>query len=269
MTDENKNEDVIVKENGLAEAIDRIADMARLSRETRIEPVPLERQGIYLVVGPDGKAERRLVESQWHDERLLAPTQLQAFVKERHADDDEGVVFINPTEMIYCYDREDRRDIAGCQFKRTAAWEWLLMADKPLGGDKLGQADFVRLLRITLRGCMGGDDLLRSVRTLKFNANAEASGDVQHGRESMGKSIETKISGLTTFPEEVTLTVQPFEEFGHRVRIECAVEIFPNESAFRLTPFPLEMKRGMEAVLENLAGLFDGDGFPPCYLGRP
>lgn len=136
-----------------------------------------------MIVGPDGVAERRLAEPGWHDESLTNPTQFQDFVRDRNDISSDDVVFISPLGMTYCYDRNDRRDKATCAMTKTDAWSWLMAADQPTGGPKLGQVDFIRLLRITLRGCLPDPSLLQLARKLKFNADGVASGDVQHGRD--------------------------------------------------------------------------------------
>jgi hypothetical protein len=225
-----------------------------------------EKAGTYYLIGPDGKAERRVVDPPWADFKPETPAELKRFI-ENHRTGDAQAVFYNDDRVTFVFDENDRRDKATCELATTPPFDWLTTAstNPPI----LRQADFVRLLRITLRGCLPDGNLLALVRQLKFNTAGEAAGSIQHGRESMAKSITATITGEAALPEEVGLFVQVFENHPYRAQVICALETHPNEQAFRLTPYPLEVRRAMDEALDDIADLYRGDDMPPVYRGQP
>jgi hypothetical protein len=65
------------------------------------------------------------------------------------------------------------------------------------------------------------------------------------------------VTGESSFPEELVLDIQVFENFDFRVKVACAVEIFPADQRFKLTPFPLELKKAMDETMRYIAIAFE------------
>ena len=84
-------------------------------------------------------------------------------------------------------------------------------------------ADFVRFLVRYLRDELeaSAPGLLGLVRNLKFRSLDEGTGAVQHGKESMGRSIEREISGAEALPETVTIKLRRWAKLEIFVEVEC------------------------------------------------
>lgn len=254
----------------MAGAIQEVERLTRAAHKTEILKADGEPRGVYYLVGPDGKAHRTVAGPDWHGERLATPAQLRTFVADHSAgtEDGKGVLFYDESRIVYVYDEGDRRDRAVCELVQSPQFKLLTaLSDAPKNFD---QASFVRLLRITLRGCLPPDgNLLPLVRNLKFTSGAETERDVQHGRESVGRQVTAAVRGVDAIPEEVTLLVPVFENHNFKARVACAVEVMTHEQAFRLTPYPLEIKHAMDEAMESVAEVLGSDGLPAAYRGNP
>lgn len=247
---------------GMAGAVEKIAELATAGIKTTTFTHESERKGVYYVVGPDGKAVKTLADPAWHHERLGTPAELVRFIEEHKGE--SGVVFYGEASVVYVYDINDRRNVAVCELKTTLQYGWLL---NPTGA--MRQTDFIRLLRITLRGCLPPDSgLLSLVRNLKFNVTTDGGGTVQHGRESIGRSLKAELTGEGSIPEEVRLIVPVFQNHPFSALVTCAVELAPQEQTLQLTPYPMEARRAMDEALADIAERFAGDGMPPAYRGQ-
>lgn len=180
----------------------------------------------------------------------------------QYGDAEASVVYYGEDKITLVLDRENRRDRATCKLLKSPQFLWLLNNKQAMN-----QASFVRLLRIDLQGCLlHGSELLATVRNLKWSGNSDASGNLQHAKESLGRAIEASVSGAGTIPEEVTLQVPVFENFSFLVSIRCAVEVLVHEQQFRLTPYPLALRRGMDETMKALLEELEAQP-SPCFLG--
>lgn len=246
------------------DAIAEVAALVQSANKTDVLKVSGEREGVYFLVGPDGKATKHVADPSWHREQLETPGELAAFVDSEKGD--RSVVFLNEKQVIFVKDLADRRDIATCTLIETPQIQWL----KQCSGKQLQQADFVRLLRITFRGALGPDSgLVALIRNLKFSTAADGGANIQHARESIGRSVMAEVRGESAIPEEVTLRVPVFENHPFIAPVSCAIEVFPHEQAFRLTPFPLQVRMAVDAALANIEELFGVDAMPQVFRGQP
>lgn len=245
---------------GIAEAIDRVAALATGAQKSILLPGAPERKGVYILVGPDGKAETKVAAPDWHREHLATPSDLKEFVQKYQTE--KSAVYYSESQVSFIYDQGDRRDKAMCDLMLSPQYLWLTNDAK----NAMNQQTFVRTLRIIFRGCHEGN-LLGIVRNLKWNSAGESAGAIQQGRESMAKSVIAEVRGEAAIPEETALVVPVFENHAYAARIACAVEVLPAEQMFRLTPYPMALRHAMDEALASIAELFDGEGLPPLHRG--
>lgn len=201
------------------------------------------------------------------DFKLEQPGELQKFVEEHKDDADvtDPAIFYNTESIVFIYNEKDRGDKATCDLVTSTVWDQLF-AGPPL----MDQRSFINFLRITLRNCiMQGPGLLNLVRTIKFAGTSGMEGNIQHGNESLGKSITNQVTGQDAFPEEVLLSIPIFENFQRSYQVPCALIIEPAIAKFQLTPYPLVMQMAMDQVLLDIAAVFGDDDMPPIYRGQP
>lgn len=180
---------------------------------------------------------------------------------------ENAIILFSETTLDYITDRHDPQSDQGqCDLIPTTEWTWL----KSESSKPLTQAQFVRLMRITLRRCQPEGQLLQILRALKFSASTDGGVEIRQGKESMGKSIRAEVSADMAIPEETTLTVRLWDNHHAALVIGCAIEVFPAEQYFKLTPFPGELARLVESGLASLQAMF-AERVPEiaAYRGRP
>ena len=251
----------------LGSAIREIERLTKAAHKTEIIAAQGagEPAGVYYLVGPDGLAQKVVAGPSRHREKLATPAEMAAFIDAYAGGEGKGVTYFDEQAVVYVFDGEDRRDFAVCELPKSP--QYLKLA--ACACKAMGQADFVRLLRIDLRGCLAESNLLPLVRQLKFTADRASEAAIQHGRESIGKQITAAVTGESAIPEEVTLFVPVFENHPFRARIQCAVEVMVLDQAFRLTPYPMEMRQAVDAALEDVRHVVGGPDMPRVFRGQP
>lgn len=256
---------------GIGQVGEQIEKLAIASVKTKILETNVEPDGAYYLVGPDGKAELKTPSPKRHAETLDTPLELAKFLADlvKAEKITNAATFYTETRILAVYDRDDRRDSVAVNLKPSPQYVWLRDAKSVMS-----QSDIVRTLRITFRGNLGdGSDLVTILRKLKFKADGTAEGDVQHGRESIGRSIVNEVTGLNALPEEIAFSVPVFDNHPFRARIECALEINPADQTFRITAFPQQVKNAMDAALADVEFTLAGNDpkviLPPRFRGQP
>ena len=246
-------------------------DALALIQETAVKaalpatvPLNAEPNHIYGVV-KEADIEPRLARPHPRDHYLDSVASLVEFVtatvKGRHTIDNLAavperagpVVWLDDQIITVVVDDGTRRDKAVLKLPVTPQFENLQRGENLTPHT---QAEFVRRLRVDLAGTLpAGSKLLELVRRIKWGSGGETVGELQHGKESMGREISAQCNGTTAFPEEITLAVRVYNvpDIPAREAVRCAVEIFPHEQRFALTPLPMQLP---DAVAKVLAALY-------------
>lgn len=231
-----------------------------------------EPRDVYLIVGPDGKHERFVAErNRMHVLRSI--DQVGPFVKFlADVPGSKPVVWYSEKGVTVVIDDDKRRDLAKLNLRKTPQVLSLqkLEEDKP----KLSQRDFIRLLKVDLSPCFQEDKrLLTAVRNVNFRTGSEVRGNLQHGKESLGRDIETAAvsQGAEDIPEEVVLQVQVFDDpflSDESWDVRCAVEVLPQEGAFQLIPLPMQIRGAIDLELKAIAVFLAGECDRPVFHGE-
>lgn len=151
---------------------------------------------------------------------------------------------------------DERRDTVRLPLPLSAPFAGLMKWAE--SGWKGGQEQLVRLLRTTLAGSFAPASLLPTVRSLKFRQASDGSSEIQHGRQSMGKSIEASVSGANELPDEVTFRVPVWDlddEDAYIATVRCAFDVSVSDGVFVLTPLPGELARATREAVDHMADL--------------
>ena len=178
------------------------------------------------------------------------------------------VLWIGAHRVCVLIDDWARWDYAALTLRHTPQYDSLVVLEDAV---PISQRDFIRLLRIDLDGCLPAQsNLIELVRSLKFSSAGQVESTLKTQRESMGKSISAAVEAASTLPEEITLNVRVYDVHDLQVRrpVRCAVEVFPHEQAFRLTPLPMELHTARETELAELFERIDDAVLCPVYRGE-
>lgn len=237
----------------LKELIDRVVELGVQASTARVLPCDREPSHIYWLEGSDGKLTRIEAEPVPRKSRASDLSAIVGFALDHHVPPQTVEIWYSRTSVVVYLDSLTRRDLV--QLTLTISSQIKLLAELEANRRALDQKQFVNLLRINLNRCVT-PTLLQSVRLVKFRQEANSGGEIQHGKASIGKSLEAELRGAQTVPEEVTVCVPVFEGFlAHRTfEVECAVDIDAAAERFSLIPYPGSVEgaiRAAEAAIGN------------------
>lgn len=186
----------------------------------------------------------------------------------KHGKGPSPVAWMNHDGISIVVNDADRRDMASLTMPITPQFQLLNSGNT---AQPRSQADFVKFLRIEMDGTLPDKTLLSLLREMKFENNTAGNANIQHGRESMGKSIEAQVLGLSSIPEEITVSVRVFAvpDILVRCNIRCAIDIIVINGQFRLVPLPMQVQDGMAAALATVRTELETAFKFPVYEGKP
>ena len=247
-----------------ADAIKEIERLIKASITPQIVQMPGEPGRFRIFSAGTLGDEQTFRTAERHSESFLSVDALAEFLKDRSEQGGEDqTVWIDGLRVKYVHDFADRRDHGEVELRRTEALQFLAENS----ARKFNQRDFLRLLRINLAGCLPADSgLLGLLRNLRFSGASEAVAAVQHGKESIDKQVRAAVSGESALPEIVLLTLRLFTNGSHRRHtIVCALEVFPQEQLFAITPLPEELPAALENEYAEIGAMLKT--YCPVYYG--
>lgn len=132
---------------------------------------------------------------------------------------------------------------------------------------------FHRLLRVELAGAAGLERLAEAAGRLRFENGQTVTAENARGKESLGRSITSQVTGEKELPEEVTVGVPVYKTHGERdlYPVRCAVEPDALAGKIQLIPFPDEIERVRQLAVASVAARLrqNLNETVPAYYGRP
>lgn len=109
------------------------------------------------------------------------------------------------------------------------------------------QKELLSFLRLNLKAEIdaavpGFIGLLREIRIAQQSTGSAA---VQHGRESMGRTIDNSVTGADAIPEDFSVQVPLWLHLDCRVELEMAFDIDVEQAKFALRPKPGELEKAL------------------------
>lgn len=127
----------------------------------------------------------------------------------------------------------------------------------------LTQKQAVDVLRHDLAACeLGPDNLLASIRKLKFATKSEATGEFTNTSAALGRSVESQVSGEIDLPEKFSVTFHPYPALNGEfpsleVSVFCSLFTDPGAGTLKFAPLPGEFDRckreAAEAIKQRIA----------------
>ncbi|TXH46017.1 MAG: hypothetical protein E6Q97_30425 [Desulfurellales bacterium] len=250
-------------------------EAAGARNKIEIVKLPGEPDYVYGVVKATGELERREAAAAPRKHQLLGVDQVGVFVEDmENRLECQPTVWYAPSGVrVVLDDHKDLNRYGGAVVPLVFTPQWTRLKELEKG-IKLGQKEFVRLLKNHLVDCMTDDleKLLRSVRTLNFSSNRSGSGTINQGRESLGLSIEAEIaSTVGPIPETVALQVRVYTDPSLILRrqILCSMEADASDNTLCLTPLPLQLDNALQDEMEHLHRMLEGAVKVPVFYGVP
>ncbi len=180
-----------------------------------------------------------------------------------------ATVWIAENKIVGLLDAEPRFERITLPLLPDTNFERLKKCD----GETFTQQSLIRLFRYELKGIAGVSELLASVRKIKFRTGQAGVSDIQHGRESMGRELESEVTGAGDIPEDCVVTCRVFRN-AREVKeypIACYLQIFPEKQTFTFRAAAGELDDVCVAALEEVRSRIEG-GVPETvkvFFGQP
>lgn len=182
----------------------------------------------------------------------------------------EPEVYHSHDQVVVILDRDGRREAVKMPLERTDRFASLLRLTKP-GGRSFGPAEAVKFIRFELHG-VGADALCAAIRKLDFTRKSNGERTVEHGRESLGRSVEAAVQAPQQVPEEFIAEVPIWSVSGLRnikAKVRVGVYLDVNDESIELVPLADEISGALEAAQGELHARLATELNPiPVYQGE-
>lgn len=188
--------------------------------------------------------------------------------------DDEGMVstpevWYSPTQVDVLLDRANRREVVSMPLEMSERWKTLLSLRE---GRSFSPPDAVRFLRFSLPN--SGDQvakLLPVLRRINFERSGAGETVAEHGRESWGKKVETKVQQHDQIPEVFDVDVRPYTNPGLepvKATVQIGVHIDTEKQEIVLKPLADQLDSATNAAQSRVRDLLDAAlKYVPVYAG--
>lgn len=157
-------------------------------------------------------------------------------------------VWHNRHSVVAMLDNADR--LEGVRLALRMSEQFKALTSLPKAFD---QRSLILFLKRNLAGAV--DDTLISIfRRLDFTKREEATGNVKHGDESLGRGVHAAVTGSAEIPEFLTATIIVYSnpEIRFPVTVRLSIDIDVQRCVIELTPLPDEIERAILATQEYI-----------------
>lgn len=249
----------------IREALEYLFNAGRQSADVIVKPAA-EPPHVYYVRRPDGSLDFRAANPAPTAHAPLSLASLVALAVEW------GAAVWHSPEAVVAVDGRDRATLALAKSEPFA-----LLEHWAKNRTAMPQADLIRELRIKLAGCLGpAGNLLDLLRVVRFKTGSDTVAEIDRGRSSIGRQLQSEVTGTDRLPEVVAFSVPVFATpsvAGIRSVVQCALDPDAATGTFRVIPLPGQLEAATEyaagevgAIIRDLIG--DAEGIP-VYHGRP
>lgn len=144
------------------------------------------------------------------------------------------------------------------------------------GKEWMTQKKLIDMLRHDLAGALiDPADTLSVLRNLRFEQNAEQTGNYTNTSAKMGKSVASQVTGEAALPEVVTVEFHPYpaiaDEVDVAVIVFCTLFVDSDEAKLKLVPQPGQLEAAQtKATLALRSAVQDAVGVDiPVFVGTP
>ena len=247
----------------LKESLEYLVGLGKSS--AKIESLRTGRRQTTFVL-PD---EKTVTVDHWEvdrDESLYTLDSLMAWLA-NHSELTERSIWVGEEGVKVVFDPKYRDDVATLVLEDSEEFQALGSLPR-----KFSQKSLRFFLRSTFDA--GGDveKVLEAIKTVDFSRQSDGTSTVEHGRESLGKSVEAKVQGATEIPERFTVECARWATDGLRMKVPISLmlDVDFQDECFVLKPGPNELNKFHCAAVSHLVSLLRNDQTStPVYHGSP
>jgi hypothetical protein len=242
----------------MREATDGIAALSEGAAKFEFLKPPAEPEHVYYIRNGQklerAEADPKPRDHQAHDLATLGRICREFAGGEEIGDQQRVAVWYSRYGVTAFLDDEQRRDrvrlvlAASQQIRMLEKWEGAI--------SWLDQAALIRTLRIHFPGLQG---LIEALRRLKFRVNQGGEKVIEHGKTSIGNSLDAELAGTGSLPEDVMVHFPAFA--GNNLAIwssvSCLVEIDAKAEKVAIVPEAGSVEKAWLNVEDSLGRKLD------------
>lgn len=170
------------------------------------------------------------------------------------------------SEVVLILDDRDRRDRVTLKLQFSRAYQTLHALDTE--PRPLDQKTFVRTLRFDL-GVDKAD--VAPWRRLEWKSTGSAVGEVEKGRDRMGRDIAAEAQGIQELPDSLLVQIPVYDQKGCRdaYPIRCDIEIDAPAQRIIFRPVPGEMQVLMDMAQASIHEALQSVENAKVFFGSP
>lgn len=228
----------------LSEALDKVFALVKAAQTPTVLRVPGKHRTVFLQQGRD-VTEVKLDEPLRGGSLRSVDDFAAALLDKTIAKDPE--VYVDDQGAVAFVDRNDRREVLRFPFVISKQWQ----AAASLEGGRLMKAkEAISFLRFQFPESTSTGAVIDGLRRVDFTRNGSSSTNTQHGKESLGRSVEAAVQQADKIPEEFSVEVAPLLSRGLRsisVRIRLGIVIDFESEAFMFRPMADQLEAARES----------------------
>jgi hypothetical protein len=257
----------------IAEALKYMHELGEASTSPIVQ-CNAEPSHVYFRRRADGTFDKIIADGQPRANKASSLTSLIALARNATTEDGQPAEIWHHRNGAVLLVGEHRRDRVTFDAPFSTQLVRLMQLEKDQPAFK--QDTLIKLLRVTFReSLVQVPTLIGLLRQVKFSVEQRGQSEVQHGKVSIGKTLDAEITGTGVLPEYVRLGVTIYAAAslaGIDSQVECALEPDAQTQTFQLIPLPGSIERaiavGEEAIRRILAEEQEAAGFA-LYHGTP
>lgn len=196
-----------------------------------------------------GKVEFHEVEPKPRHHRMHDLPSLCAAIKDKTVCPDPEV-YLNAAGVVVLCDRAKRHETVALRLMLSTRFQTLSALQ---AGKRCTPKEAVRLLRYDLHGC-GIETVLGGLRRLDFQRSSTGKAHHEHGKDSLGRSVEMKVQNAEGIPEDFVVAVRVFAapgpDFVAQVGVGLEID-FENQGVI-LRTLPDEIEAATSAATRSV-----------------
>ncbi|TAL43981.1 MAG: hypothetical protein EPN91_05290 [Salinibacterium sp.] len=248
----------------LAEFVQKLTDLAR--EADAVEVIGLQGDPRTVLVRQGGSTQERTIPPPLRAHKIRAFDDFCAAVKDSVICTSPEIYFQFAGALAFCC-RSDRLETISLPIESSQQWAALVKLDS---GATFSPKYAINFLRFEL-GSDVAAVLIAGLRRIDFKRSSAGSHVNEHGKESLGRSVEAAVQKADEVPETCDVTISPARNSGLKaltVKARLGIAIDFDQERIMLKLLPDELSAARESFVRQV-GTMLVQALPgvPCFNG--
>lgn len=234
----------------LADFVNKLTELAKKSSAAEVVQIPGDARRVLLRTG-----EKFQFEDVPAPDRKIALRGLDDIVElcQDKAIAPAPEIYHSSDAIRVVLNREDRREVAVMQLTKSERFESMVGLRS---GRSFNVKDAIRFLRVDLHSTgQGVGELIAGLRRVDFSRQSGTQRTTEHGRETLGRQVESAIQQTDRVPEDFKVSVPVFTNPGLKgitCTMRCAVDIDLDNEKIVISTLADEVQGALDGAQKDI-----------------